>query len=62
MAYDPPKRTVVIKPDQKIALKSGEHLTIVISNPRCIADAHAHIENGACAPLPLIWDKSGLIR
>jgi predicted TIM-barrel fold metal-dependent hydrolase len=23
----------------------------------CIVDSHSHIENGACAPLPLLWDK-----
>jgi hypothetical protein len=57
MPYDPPKRTVIVKPGRSIPFKSGEALTIIIQSLRCIADSHAHIENGACAPLPLLWDK-----
>ncbi len=57
MAYTPPERRVTINPGQKIVGKSGEKLVIVIRSPRCILDGHSHIENGACAPLPLIWNR-----
>jgi predicted TIM-barrel fold metal-dependent hydrolase len=58
MPNDPSKQTVSIKPGQNVNSKTGEHLTVIIQSPRCIADSHAHIENGACAPLPLLWDQS----
>jgi predicted TIM-barrel fold metal-dependent hydrolase len=58
MPYDSPQRTIVTKPGQGNRHKSGECLTVIIQSTRCIADSHAHIENGACVPLPLLWDKS----
>jgi hypothetical protein len=58
MPHDPLKQTVSIKPGQNVNSKTGEQLTVIIQSPRCIADSHAHIENGACAPLPLLWDQS----
>lgn len=51
------EKTVIINPGQKILGKTGEKLVIIVRSPRCIVDGHSHIENGACAPLPLIWDK-----
>jgi predicted TIM-barrel fold metal-dependent hydrolase len=52
-----PVRTVIVKPGQSFCGKTGENLTIITPTPRCIVDSHSHIENGACAPLPLLWDK-----
>lgn len=57
-----PKQTVIARPGRSIQLKTGMSFTIIIPVPRCIVDGHAHMENGACAPLPLLWDKSWLIR
>ncbi len=57
MPYEMPKETVIAKPGRSILSKTGISLTIIIPKPQCIADGHAHIENGACAPLPLLWDK-----
>jgi predicted TIM-barrel fold metal-dependent hydrolase len=51
------KRTVKTKIDRIVSAKTGESLTVVILSPKCVVDCHAHIENGACAPLPLLWDK-----
>ena len=57
MPYELPKQTIIAKPGRSIQTKSGISLTIIIPTPRCILDGHSHIENGACAPLPLLWDK-----
>jgi predicted TIM-barrel fold metal-dependent hydrolase len=57
MPYLPQERQVVIKPGGQIPAKTGERLIIVIPSSRCIADSHAHIENGACVPLPLAWNR-----
>lgn len=62
MTQTTPEQTVIAMPGKGIKSKTGTKLTIVNPLPRCIADCHAHIENGACAPLPLLWDKSWLIR
>ena len=62
MPYELPKQTIVAKPGRMIQSRSGISLTIIIPSAHCIADCHAHIENGACAPLPLLWDKSWMIR
>jgi len=62
MSHETPEQTVIAMPGKRIKSKTGTKLTIIIPTPRCIADCHAHIENGACAPLPLLWDKSWLIR
>jgi|WetSurMetagenome_2_1015567.scaffolds.fasta_scaffold35203_2 predicted TIM-barrel fold metal-dependent hydrolase len=38
----------------------SEHLTMPVKPEPllyCVVDSHSHIENGACAPLPLLWDK-----
>jgi hypothetical protein len=57
------KRTVTITPDTKyVQAKTGESLTVIIKSPTCIVDCHAHIENGSCAPLPLLWAQNWLIR
>jgi hypothetical protein len=58
MTYELPKQTVIAMPGRSIQSKSGISLTIIIPTPTCIVDGHSHIENGACAPLPLLWDKS----
>lgn len=58
MPHIPPEeRTVFIQPGQRVVEKSGEKLRIIVMLPRCIVDAHSHIENGACAPLPLLWEQ-----
>ena len=57
-----PKQSIITMPDCSILSKSGISLKIIIPSPKCIVDGHSHIENGACAPLPLLWDKSWLIR
>ena len=55
-------KTVVWQPGKSILGKSGQKLIVIIPTPRCVVDSHMHIENGACTPLPLLWDKNGLIR
>jgi predicted TIM-barrel fold metal-dependent hydrolase len=62
MLYEMPKQTIIAMPGRSIQTISGISLTIIIPSPQCVADGHSHIENGACAPLPLLWDKSWLIR
>ncbi len=51
------ERKAIAKHSRMVRGKSGEKLTIIIMSPCCIVDSHSHIENGACAPLPLLWDK-----
>ncbi len=55
-------KTIVWQPDKIIQEKTGRKLTVIIPTPRCIVDSHMHIENGACTPLPLLWDKNCLIN
>ena len=55
-------KTVVWQPGKSIRGKSGQKLIVIIPTPRCVVDSHMHIENGACTPLPLLWDKNELIR
>ena len=55
-------KTVVWQPGKSIREKSGQKLIVIIPTPRCVVDSHMHIENGACTPLPLLWDKQELIR
>ena len=55
-------KTVVWQPGKSIRGKSGQKLIVIIPTPRCVVDSHIHIENGACTPLPLLWDKNELIR
>ncbi len=62
MPYEMPNETIIARPGRSIQTKSGISLIINIPTPSCIMDGHAHMENGACAPLPLLWDKSRLIR
>lgn len=62
MANEKTERIVFVKPGQSATGKTGENLSIIIPSPRCVVDGHSHIENGACAPLPLLWDKNWLIR
>ncbi len=62
MPYEMPNETIIARPGRSIQTKSGISLIINIPTPSCIMDGHAHMENGACAPLPLLWDKSWLIR
>jgi hypothetical protein len=57
MSQELTNRTVMLKPGLSFQGKTGERLTIIIPPPRCFVDCHSHIENGACAPLPLLWDK-----
>lgn len=62
MLVEQPGQKIVTRPGRSVQLKTGMPFILVRSFPQCIADGHAHIENGACAPLPLLWDKSWLIR
>jgi hypothetical protein len=57
MAETPSEKKVIIKPGRIVTGQSGQKLIIIIKPSRCIVDVHSHIENGACAPLPLLWDK-----
>ena len=52
---------VVVQPGQRVIGKTGQKLVIKILSPHCLVDSHVHIENGACTPLPLLWDKNWLI-
>src|SRR5271157_4635474 len=52
------ENTVIAKPGNSVSRASGENFTLVVPSPRCFVDSHSHIENGACAPLPLLWAKS----
>jgi predicted TIM-barrel fold metal-dependent hydrolase len=56
MDDDTPKY-VKAKPDQIIVGDVNEFKTIMIQPQRCIVDGHAHIENGSCVPLPLLWNQ-----
>ena len=49
---------VIAMPGNSVSWVSGENFTLIIPSPRCFVDSHSHIENGACAPLPLIWGKT----
>lgn len=62
MPDEVPKQTIISLPGRSLQLKTGTYFSIITPVPRCIVDAHSHMENGACAPLPLLWDKSWLIR
>ena len=53
-----PKQTFLAKPGSGVPTTSGSNYTVVLPSPRCFVDSHAHIENGACAPLPLLWGKT----
>jgi hypothetical protein len=53
---------VIAMPGQSVSRTSGENFTVVIPSPRCFVDSHSHIENGACAPLPLLWDQAIILR
>lgn len=55
-------KTVVWQPGKSIRKKTGQKLIVIIPTPRCVVDSHMHIENGACTPLPLLWDKSDIIN
>ena len=52
------KNAVIAMPGNSVSSVSGDNFTLVIPSPRCFVDSHSHIENGACAPLPLIWGKT----
>ncbi|MBN1577401.1 MAG: amidohydrolase family protein [Chitinispirillaceae bacterium] len=54
-------RTFIVDSDRSVTFSTGRKLVIIARYPRCICDSHGHIENGACVPLPLLWDKSRLI-
>jgi predicted TIM-barrel fold metal-dependent hydrolase len=60
--YPYPDKTIIFKPGQKVQFKTGQRLILIVQTPRCIVDSHMHIMNGACTPLPLLWDKSNLIK
>jgi predicted TIM-barrel fold metal-dependent hydrolase len=62
MPYELSEQTIIAQPARSRQAQSGTSLMVIIPSPRCIVDGHSHIENGACAPLPLLWDKSWLIR
>ena len=53
--------TVIAVPGNTIRANSGTELKVVIPRPKCIIDCHMHIESGACAPLPLLWDKAPIL-
>jgi|WetSurMetagenome_2_1015567.scaffolds.fasta_scaffold69472_2 hypothetical protein len=56
------ENTVIAMPGQSASRTSGENFTVVIPSPRCFVDSHSHIENGSCAPLPLLWDQAIVFR
>ncbi|MBD3345522.1 MAG: amidohydrolase family protein [Chitinivibrionales bacterium] len=60
MRENPPAKTVIARPGRKIAGKTGQQLTIIIPADLALVDSHAHIENGACVPLPLLWNQMPL--
>jgi hypothetical protein len=56
------ENAVIAMPGQSVSRASGDTFTVVIPSPRCFVDSHSHIENGACAPLPLLWDQAIILR
>jgi hypothetical protein len=62
MPDEVPKQTIISRPGRNLQRKTGTSFSIITPVPRCIADAHAHMENGVCAPLPFYGINHGLSK
>jgi hypothetical protein len=49
---------ILVKPGEKVQLKSGQAYELILVEPMAVIDGHSHIQSGATCPLPLIWSQN----